>query len=67
MICIYYLGCFQFLAIMKNAAKISPDTFSRGHMFLFFASEGKYLEVGLLIRELLIFEEKECDSTRTEL
>ena len=39
----------------------------RGHMFLFFASEGKYLEVGLLIRELLIFEEKECDSTRTEL
>lgn len=36
-------------------------------MFLFFASEGKYLEVGLLIRELLIFEEKECDSTRTEL
>ena len=36
-------------------------------MFLFFASEGKYLEVGLLIRELLIFEEKEGDSTRTEL
>lgn len=52
-----HLNCFQFIYNCEQIVHKEREEkflFEGTYVFIF-ASEGKYLEVGLLIRELLIF------------
>lgn len=53
-LCRRHLSCFQF---MNNREQSSWDLLFLGYV-LHFLGEGKYLGVGLLVRELLIFQSK---------